>query len=92
MSAGDQALGRGAIPIEPLGLEVRPEGAADSGPFVPVEAKPPHPLENPFDHLGRGALHVGILDAEHEDAAVPAREQPVEQRRAGAADMQVPGG
>ncbi len=37
------------------------------------------------------ALDVGILDAQHEDAAMPAREQPVEKRGAGAADVEIAG-
>ena len=46
----------------------------------------------PLDHLVRRALGVGVLDAQHEHAAVAAREQPVEERRARAADVQVAGG
>ena len=40
--------------------------------------------------VGRARL-VGILDAQQELAAVVAREQPVEQRRARAADVQESG-
>ena len=46
----------------------------------------------PVDHLLRRALDVGVLDAQHEHAAVTPREQPVEERRAGAADVEVAGG
>ena len=35
---------------------------------------------------------VGVLDPEDEDAAVMAGEEPVEERGAGAADVEVPGG
>ena len=41
--------------------------------------------------LARGALEVGVLDAQDERAALPAREQPVEERRARVADVQLPG-
>ena len=41
--------------------------------------------------LARRALDVGVLDAEDERAARAAREQPVEQRRARVADVQLPG-
>ena len=40
----------------------------------------------------RGALQVGVLDAQDERAAVLARVGPGKQRGAGAADMQVAGG
>ncbi len=40
------------------------------------------------NRFGRGARPVGILDAQQEFAAAPSREQPVEQSRAGTADMQ----
>ena len=64
---------------------------ADPRPFVPVEPEPSQPVENAFDHFGRRALDVGVFDAQHEHAAVPAGEQPVEQRRARAADVEVAG-
>src|SRR5687768_4124116 len=62
-----------------------------TGPLVPVEAQPVETIQNPRDHVGRGPLDVGVFDAEHERAAVPARVEPVEERGAGAADMEVPG-
>ena len=54
----------------------------------------PEPFQSLQDHLGRSfraALAVGVLDAEQEFAAVVAGEQIIEQRGAGAADMQQPG-
>ena len=65
--------------------------AADERPFVPVEAEPAQAVENAVDHFRRRSLDVGVFDAQHEDAAVPAREEPVEEGRAGAADVQVTG-
>jgi competence protein ComEC len=63
----------------------------EDGVAVPIEAEPAHPVEDRVDRrLGR-ARAIGILDAQQELAAVMAREQPVEQRRARAADMQIAG-
>ena len=55
--------------------------------LVIVEAEPLHALEQDLDRLGRGALEVRILDAQEELAAGVAREQPVVDRRADVADM-----
>ena len=62
------------------------------GALVPVEAEPAHALQNAVDHLCGRALEVGVLNAQDERAAVMAGEQPVEQRGAGAADVQIAGG
>ena len=54
----------------------------------------PQPLHAVQDHLRRfvgGALAVGVLDAQDELAAMTARIQPGEQRRAHAADVQQTG-
>ena len=66
--------------------------SARLGPFVPVETKPAQAVQDAGDHVGRRSLDVGILDAQHEHAAVPAGVEPVEERRARAADVQVAGG
>src|SRR3546814_19903482 len=55
---------------------------------IPVEPEPAHPVEDRVDRGLGGAGAVGILDAQQELAAVVAREQPVEQRGARAADME----
>src|SRR5439155_5033852 len=55
------------------------------------EAKPAKPVENALDHFGRRTLDVGVLDAQHEGAAVAPCEEPVEQRGARAADVQIAG-
>ena len=88
----DEARRHRAIAIEPLGLKVRTVRAADLRALVPVETEPAQAVENALDHVRRRALDVGVLDAQDEDAAVPAREEPVEERGAGAADVQVAGG
>ena len=64
---------------------------ADVRPFVPVEPQPAQAVDDPGDHLPRRSLGVGVLDAQHERAAVPPRVQPVEERRPRAADVQVAG-
>ena len=59
---------------------------------VPIEAEPAHAVEDRVDRFVRRARLVGVLDPQQELAAVVAGEQPVEQRRARAADMQEAGG
>ncbi len=82
-----QPRGRRPVQIEALGLAI----AGRRRPLVPVEAEPPERVDDELDVLVGRARAVGVLDAQDEDAAVVAREQPVEQRRAGAADVQVAG-
>ena len=78
-----------AVPVQPLRLEVRRVRAAHLGPLVPVQPQPAQPVQDAGDHVGRRALDVGVFDAQHEHAAVAAGVEPVEERRAGAADVQV---
>ena len=80
-----------AIELGPLRLEVRRVRPADVRPFVPVEPEPAQAVDDAGDHLPRRPLGVGVLDAQHERAAMPPREQPVEERRARAADVEVAG-
>jgi len=55
---------------------------------VPIEAEPAHAVEDRLDgRVGRSGT-IGILDAEQELAAMMPGEEPVEERRACAADMQ----
>src|SRR5687767_4690862 len=75
-----------------LRLEVRRVGTADFRTFVPIEAQP---LEAVQDWRERGldvALLVGVVDAQEVVARVAAREQPVEEGRAHATDVEVAGG
>ena len=92
MAVGHERVGHRAMTIETLRLEVGCVRAADIRPFVPVEAEPAQAVEDAVDHLLRRSLGVGVLDAQHEHAAVAAREQPVEERGARAADVEVAGG
>src|SRR5205085_306799 len=91
--AGRQQLLRvRLVEMQALGLPVRTARSADIGAFVPVEPEPAQIAEDARLGLARRALDVGVLDPEDEGAAVTPREEPVEQRRAGVADVQVPGG
>src|ERR1019366_2324955 len=83
MAAFDQAQRGVAVQIHALRLEVRA--------LIPIDAQPAQPDEDAFHHLRRRALEVSVLDAEDERASVMSREQPVEQRGARPADMQVAG-
>ena len=83
--AGVEQLLRGSlVEVEALGLIERA--------LVPVEAEPAHAFQDAFDHGLGGALEVGVLDAEDEGAAGVAGEEPVEERGAGATNVQVAGG
>ena len=64
---------------------------ADLGALVPVEAEPAEAVQDRLQRLGHVALLVGVVDAQDELAAVLAGEQPVEQGRADAADVQIAG-
>ena len=67
-------------------------GPPTSGPSS--QSRPSHrsPSRMPSTISVRRAFGVGVFDAQNEHPAVTAREQPVEQRRAGAADVEVAGG
>ena len=58
---------------------------------VPIEPEPFEPVENRLDRRLRRPFAVGVLDAQQELAAEALGVEPVEQRRARAADMQEAG-
>src|SRR5918995_3542449 len=90
--AGVVELPRGfAVEVEALGLAVGGMGTAGLGALVPVQADPTQRTLQLLDRLLRRALQVRVLYAQHESAAVLSREEPVEERRAHAADVQPPG-
>ena len=60
--------------------------------LVPVELEPAQRVDDRGHVLGARALAVGVLDPQHELPLLVTREQPVEQRRAGPADVQLPRG
>ena len=75
-----------------LGLPVRPPVAAFLDALVPVEPEPPEILDDAALRLRGRPLGVRVLDAQDEGAPISPGEQPVEERRAGIADVQVTGG
>ena len=88
-----QALGGGAVPARAAATgSTGACGPPTSGPSSQSRPSQRRPSRMPGDHLVRRALDVGVFDAQDEDAAVTPRVEPVEQRRAGAADVQVAGG
>src|SRR5688572_20131602 len=77
----DELFGDLPVALEALHLEERS--------LVPFQAKPLHRLDDRLDRGFRGALEIGVLDAQHERAAVAPRIGPREKRGARAADVQV---
>src|SRR6202008_3712889 len=77
----DEPLGHFLVAREGLHLEERA--------LVPVDPEPLQAVEDRVDRFARRALEVGVLDAQHERAAVAPRVSPGEKRGARAADMQV---
>ena len=77
-----QAVGGGVIEREPLRL---PDDE------VGHDAEPGEVLRDRIGEFGLRARQVGVVVAQQEAPAMAAREQPVEQRRPGVADMQVAG-
>ena len=76
---------------EPLLIELHPFGLVER-PLVPLQLQPFHAPEDRVDRLRRRPLAVRVLDTENELPAAVPRIQVVEQRRTGAADVQVAGG
>ena len=77
---GEELIGGGVVPVE--------AGALEDRPFVPIEAQPGEGVLDPGDPLRARPGDVGVLDAEGEGPPLVAGEQPVEQRGAGAADVE----
>ena len=90
--AGHQLHGVRTIDVQSLGLAIRTVLAADVDALGPLEPEPVQVLDHAALGLAGRALEVGVLDAQDERAALPARKQPVEERRARVADVQLPGG
>ncbi len=79
-----QRFGVGTVPGAILALKERP--------LVPGDAEPAHAVKNHLRVRVGAALLVGVLDPQHEGAAGPLGEEPVEERRPGPADVEVAGG
>ena len=58
---------------------------------IPIEPEPRQAVHDGADRVLGGTGAVGILDPEQEFAAVVAGKEPIEERGAGAADMQIAG-
>ena len=74
-------------PVDALAVDVVALALAERA-LVPVEAHPCEHTENLGLALGRGALAVGVLQAQDELSAVMAGREPVEQRGARAAHVE----
>lgn len=96
-SVGLETLAGVTVRLQPLHLAVRPVGAPGGqarhlGPLVPGQTQPVQPLEDvPLVREG-GARHVGVLEAQHEGAALAAGEEVVEERGSRRPDVERPGG
>ena len=91
MPRGEELLCRRLVAGRALRLEVRGVRPADPRPLVPIDPQPLQAREDRLEGLLDIPLGVGVVDAEDERPAMSPREQPVEQRRADAADVEIPG-
>ena len=74
---------------QPLRLIVGGVGPADFGAFIPIDAQPAKAVQDRRQGRFDVALLVGIVDPQLKLPAVPPGEEPIEERRADAADMQI---
>ena len=79
------------IAVQALRLEIGPVRATHFRALIPLDAQPAKAVQNGLQGRRHVALLVGIVDPQHEMAAVLAGEEPIEQRRAHAANVQVSG-
>ena len=84
-SSRDQTPGVLAIDREPLGLAIARRRRA----LVPIETEPAERVDDRDDVLVGRPRAVRVLDSKDEGAPVMAREEPVEERGAGAADVKM---
>ncbi len=85
LAVGDQLLDERVVDRGALRL-------VDQLGVVPLQPKPAQVLQQLVAGLLGRAGQIGILDAQQKPPAEVAGQQPVEQRRAGAADVQIAGG
>src|SRR5580658_8327533 len=76
-----EGLDRDAVLLEPARLK--------DWALVGTHSEPGERGDDPVDPLGPAPLRIGVLDAEHERAALLAGEQPVEERGPGTAYVQL---
>src|SRR5262249_38552858 len=86
---GEELLCVRPVEVKPLRLTVRAARTADVGSLVPGEAEPAQVADDGRLRFGGRALDGGVLDGKDEGAVTAAREQPVEERRARVADVQI---
>ena len=86
-----ELLGPLAVGRDALALTVGAVGTATIRTLVPVEPEPLQVGEHAALALIARALDIGVLDAQHERAAMLAGEEPVEVRRARPADVEIAG-
>ncbi|MBP1770726.1 MAG: hypothetical protein H6P96_1344 [Candidatus Aminicenantes bacterium] len=80
LAGGDELVGLLAVDAEAAALE--------DGLLVPVEAEPLEIFEDLLEEAGLRALQVRVLDPDEETAARVAGEEPVEDGRPGASDVE----
>src|SRR5581483_6761058 len=90
VAIGEELRGVGLIQVEAFGLPIRTVRTAGVWPFVPVEAEPPEIAHDRALRFARRPLGVGVLDPQDERAILIAGEQPVEERGARVADVELP--
>src|SRR5256885_15105941 len=73
-------------------LQIRSEISATGRAFVPIKPEPLQPFVDCRHAFFDVPRSISIFDAQHEFAAVMAREEPIEQRGARATDVQKAGG
>src|SRR5262249_15130267 len=81
---GQELLAALAVAVEARALQVRP--------LVPLDADPDERVLDLAGHRLVRALAVGVLDAQHEGATLAVAEEVVVDRRAHAADVEIPRG
>ena len=84
-----QSLGVLAIQLEAIALAIGCVRAADIGTLVPIDAEPLEIVEKLVLEARLAARKIGVLDAQHHDAAGLTGKEPVEERSAGVADVQL---
>ena len=92
MAALHQRADVALINVQPLRLAIGAVGPAHVGTFVIVEPEPAQRRANSLLRLVGIACLVGILDAQHEGAAVTARVGVVKQGSISRAHVRVAGG
>jgi hypothetical protein len=87
----NQPIGPMPVDRQALALEIGAVVAAHQRPLVPLAAQPAQARAEIVQGILHQPLLVGVLDAQDELAVTVAGKEPVEQRRAGRADVQVAG-